>query len=211
MHDVSYLSKEEYTAITKRLQGGHWTPGTVENRWDYHSKTIELIKKFNIKNASDVLEMGTMGVRCVNNSDTIDYTERWGFEGKSPTYVHDARAIPWPIKDKQYEVFVALRVFQHLTPNQKECVKEAMRVAKKVIIVVPPNYNVKKLPESRGITYKNFVQFLDGIHPNHFVQTASGQLYYWDTQIPSKKNLEKTNIVLLVKKLIKRFLKKLKN
>lgn len=190
MADLSFLTKEEYSEITKKLEGGHWTPQTIDTRWDYHYRTIELIRALKIENAHEILEMGTMGVSCVKGSDTIDYAERWNFPGKEPTYLHDARIFPWPVKNKQYELFVALRVYQHLTPHQKECTLESMRISKKVILVVPATYNNKVLPDSAGITYADFLNYLNGIHPNLYLPTAQGLLYYWDTEKPSKLNLE---------------------
>jgi len=190
METLAYLSKSEYLAITKDFEGEHWTPATIESRWDYHYRTIELIKSLNPSCNSSVLEMGTMGVSCVKNSDTIDYAERWDFPGKKPTYFHDARKFPWPIDTKKYEIFVALRVYQHLTPVQKECVVEAFRIAKKVIIVVPDKYQNHVLPSSEGISYSDFYDFLGCIHPNLFVPTAQGNLFYWDTENPSHLNIE---------------------
>lgn len=200
MKTPAFLTKDEYLEITNKYEGGHWTPETIENRWDYHCRTIELIKSLNIQNSNEVLEMGTMGVSCVKGSDTIDYSERWDFPGKKPTYIHDARSLPWPVKDKQYEVFVALRVFQHLIPCQKECTLEAMRIAKKVIIIVPAKYINKVLPASKGITYDDFTAFLGGVHPNLYIPTAHGHLYYWDTENPSKVNLEQVMEHIAVEK-----------
>lgn len=182
---VSYLSFEGYAERTKELGGKHWNPRTLERRWDYHRKALEILKEIDPESPKDVLEMGTMGVTLVNGSDTIDYAEAWNFEGKSPTYVHDARVVPWPMRDRQYEVFVALRVFQHLVPKQAECVREAMRVARKVIIVVPPAYSHPKLVDSRGIGYAEFLGITNGVHPNRYLSTDLGDLYYWDTDRPS--------------------------
>lgn len=191
MKEIQYLTKSEYQKLTQELAGGHWTTETTETRWDYHNRVIELIKSLKIKDPQQILEMGTMGISCIKESKTIDYAERWDFKGKNPTYLHDAREIPWPIKNKQYDLFIALRVFQHLIPVQKECVKEAMRISKKVILVVPESYMNKELPNSKGITYTDFVNFLDGVHPNLYVPTAQGYLYYWDTENPSSLNIEK--------------------
>ena len=176
--------------LVKKYEGKHWTLNTIEQRWEYHSRVVELIKFLNISSPSNVLEMGTMGVSCVDGSDTIDYMERWNFPGKKPTYIHDARVTPWPIKDKQYDLFVALRVFQHLTPFQREATIEAMRIARKVIVAVPDVYKNKELPDAKGITYMDFVGFLDGIHPNLYFPTQDEIVYYWDLENPSKINLE---------------------
>lgn len=182
---VGYLSFEEYAERTRKLGGKHWNPRILERRWDYHRKALEILKEIGPDRPKDVLEMGTMGITLVNGSDTIDYADAWNFEGKSPTYVHDARMLPWPMRDRQYEVFVALRVFQHLVPKQAECLGEALRVARKVIIVVPPIYSHPKLVHSRGIGYTEFLRMRNGIHPNRYLSTDLGDLYYWDGDRPS--------------------------
>ncbi|MBX2931821.1 MAG: hypothetical protein KF781_07750 [Chitinophagaceae bacterium] len=190
MNEIKLLTFEDYFAKVKELEGGHWTLDTIKLRWTYHYRVVELIKALQLKDASKVLEMGTMGVQCVKNGHTIDYAERWNFPGKQPDYLHDARKLPWPIEDKKYDLFIALRVYQHLVPVQKECVQEAMRIAKKVIIITPNYYDNNVLPDSRGITYTNFVEFLNGIHPNLYIPTELGDLYYWDTEQPSALNIE---------------------
>jgi hypothetical protein len=187
---LEYLTDEEYKSRTKELEGGHWTPNTIAGRWDYHRRTIGLIKALNIKDPSKILEMGTMGVSCVKNAQTIDYAERWNFPGKKPNYLHDARKTPWPIEDKAFELFIALRVYMHLTPRQEKCVMEAIRIAKKIIIVTSETYQNSRLPNSKGITYSDFVNYLDGIHPNLYTPTRQGSLFYWDTEKPSYLNIE---------------------
>lgn len=189
---MEYLTKQDYISIVSGFNAqskGHWSTITNE-RWDYYGRAIGLIKELGLRDPSKIIEMGTMGISCVKGIDTIDYAEQWDFPGKQPTYLHDARQLPWPITDKSYELFIALRVYQHLAPMQKECTIEAMRIAKKVIIVVPPTYNLAEMfPESKGIHYNDFVAFLEGIHPNIYTPTLAGGLYYWDTEAPSTLNL----------------------
>lgn len=194
MNKLNFPDYDSFSEKTKGIKQGHWVSQPVQSRWDYHSRVINLIKSLDIDDPSRVLEMGTVGVQCVIGSHTIDFAEAWNYPGKSPNYMHDARQIPWPIQDKQYDLFVALRVFQHLAPKQKECVQEAMRIADKVIIVSPLQYNIELYPNSKGINYSDFVGYLDGIHPNLFIHTSMGFLYYWDTKNPSHINLE--NVVL---------------
>ncbi len=190
MKKIEFLTKDEYIKYVNVLQDGHWTKETINIRWDYHFRTIELIKSMDIVDPKKILEMGTMGVSCVKGSDTIDYLERWDFKKKNPTYINDARLFPWPIENKKYDVFVALRVFQHLVPAQSEAVIEAMKISKKIIIVIPEDYDNVILPNSKGITYKDLVSFLKGVHPNLYIPTSFGNLFYWDTENPSYLNLE---------------------
>lgn len=191
---ITYLDKEEYYEkikyINQSTEGGHWTPGSIERRWDYHSKVVSLIKDIKISSPDEILEIGTMGVKCVHESTTLDFTEKWDFPGKKPDIVHDLRILPWPVKEKQFELLVALRVFQHLAPSQRECFLEATRIAKKIILVVPGEYKNTQIPDSKGMAYQDFVNYLDGIHPNIYAKTAMGDLYYWDLDCKSKINLE---------------------
>lgn len=228
MNRIDYLSKEEYTQHVRDKEDGHWTVETIDIRWDYHFRSIELIKASGINDSKKVLEMGTMGVSCVKGSDTIDYEERWNFEGKNPTYLHDARLTPWPIENKKYDVFVALRVFQHLVPSQPQAIKEAFRIAKKVLLVIPEEYVNPVIPASKGISYKDFVTILDGVHPNVYFKTAFGSMFFWDSENLSYIDLEAEmkNVKLVtsqkqksktpktakskLKSLIKKILKKLK-
>ncbi|MFM7233855.1 MAG: hypothetical protein ACKOZM_04635 [Flavobacteriales bacterium] len=187
---MTYLSFEQYTELVQKLNGGHWTKATIATRWDYHLKAIELIKSLEAQGSRTVLEMGTMGVKCVAESDTIDFLEKWDFEGKQPTYPHDCRNFPWPVETGSYDVFVSLRVFQHLQPVQKEAFLEAKRIARNVIIVVPRAYNNQLIPDSKPITYKDFLDFNGGVHPNVFLPTKFGDLYLWCADNPSSLNIE---------------------
>jgi predicted Ser/Thr protein kinase len=54
-----------------------------------------------------------------------------------PTYNHDLRIIPWPIKDKQYNIFIALRVFHHMIDKAEECFNEMCRISDFIILVLP--------------------------------------------------------------------------
>lgn len=185
-----YLTKEQFYSAVQKFEGGHWTKETIDYRWKYHFQTISLVKELNIQAPKNVLEMGTMGICCVNGSDTLDYSERWDFPGKKPTFLHDARITPWPISDKKYELFIALRVYMHLVPAQEACIKEAMRISKKVIIVVPSKYENPIIPNSKGITYDEIVEFLNGIHPNIFIPSERHDFYFWDTISPSYINIK---------------------
>ena len=187
---MKFLQKETYFQKVREMMGEHWTKGSINKRWDYHARVVNLLKSLNLKDSDLILEMGTMGITCTDGSHTIDYAERWDFPGKKPDYLHDARNTPWPIADKKYEVFIALRVYQHLAPKQKEALAEAFRIAKKVIIVVDSYYKNAVVTHSKGISYSDFVNYLGGVHPNIFTQTAQGELYYWDSEKPSNINIE---------------------
>lgn len=122
-----------------------------------------------------------MGASIADTSDTIDYPGVW--EVFAPTFEHDARRTPWPVGDKAYDFFVALRVFQHLHPNQRECFLEAKRIAKNVILVVPQHYEFPEHPNSHGITEEQFIEWNDGVPPTLFAELAHnmGHIAYWNS------------------------------
>ncbi len=127
---MEYMTREEFDANAARNDCEHWSSASL--RWGYHHRALEIIKSMELSHPSKVLEMGTMGAQLVHGSHTLDYD--WDFVGKQTTHYHDARIVPWPISDKQYDLFVALRVFHHLRPSVEQCFREALRVADRVLI-----------------------------------------------------------------------------
>jgi len=121
-----------------------------QGRWEYHKRAIALMKSGGVSDPSKVLELGTMGCSVVRGSDTMDYAVNLEHYAVEPDYLHDCRFIPWPIKSDSYEWFVALRVFHHLWPVQREAFEEARRIAKNVLIVVPTKL-VPDLPAGLGV------------------------------------------------------------
>jgi len=174
---LDFLTYKQYKERIKKSKE-YWQSYLL--RWYYHKQVIDILKRSNTNNPKKVLELGTMGVTIVTNSDTMDYDEKFNFPDMKPTYPHDARSLPWPIEDKQYEWFVALRVFQHLYPFQKECFKEATRIAKNVIILVPNEYPSDK---GVGISLEQFVKWNDDIPPTIVecvpLKTPHHHLYCW--------------------------------
>lgn len=188
---LEYLTIDECEEIAQRCGSGHWDCTPLARRWDYHQKAIDILKCLALDTPEQILELGTMGGSLVKGSHTMDYDKRWNFPGKNPTYLHDATKIPWPVPDKKYEAFVALRVYQHLVPVQQACFLEARRISKRVVIVVPSEYNNKVLPESKGITYEEFYRWNNQVSPSLAAQTQMGDLYFWDDDPSSGRRVRK--------------------
>lgn len=174
----SYLSRAAYLARVERIGTGHWH--NADRRWIYHGAAACMARLVSPSSPDKVLEMGTMGVSIVPESHTIDYADAWQYDGKNPTYEHDARITPWPIESGQYELLIALRVFHHLAPNQEQAFKEARRVSRSMIIVTPEYYD--KVEGSKGIRYTDWVSWNDGREPTTVMELGEefGSLYFWD-------------------------------
>ncbi len=160
---VQTLTKEKYLRKTKEIEGKHWA--SAGSRWKYHELAANWVGKLNIENPKKVLEMGTMGVSIVEGSETMDYdtslnNRDWEITGFRPTFVHDARSLPWPFVDKQYELLISLRVFHHLVPVQAECFREARRISQNIILVVPDTS-----VHPRGIDRNSMIEWNDGADP----------------------------------------------
>lgn len=148
---MEYLNKEKFLEKIenlKKINPEHWghiekRPGqpVATERWSYHEKSIELLKSMN---PSSILEAGSMDITLANESDTIDLDMPelgWRLT-YNPTYYHDLTFLPWPIKDKQYDVFVALRVFHHME-NEENFLKEMERISNHIILAFPESTAAK--------------------------------------------------------------------
>jgi hypothetical protein len=180
---MKLLTRSLYESQTSAISGKHWEG--AHSRWAYHSAAVELVRGLDVKTPGSVLEVGTMGVQIVLGSDTMDYdanlaNKDWLIAGHKPTIMHDARNIPWPVSDGQYELLIALRVFHHLKPLQRECFAEVCRVARNIIIVVPGTD-----VHPRGIDEDDFIQWNRGVPPTKFIELPGrlGRLFYWFRQL----------------------------
>jgi len=110
-----------------------------EGRWAYFSQVINIIQEN--KEIKKVLEMGPSIQTIVKNCDIMVKPENdvWGRPQRyvAEEYIHDATIIPWPIKDKEYDLFIALQVWEHLVGKQKEAFREVIRTSKMAILSFP--------------------------------------------------------------------------
>jgi len=176
---MNFLSFEEYKnnaiTINNSKKNVNWIQ--YEERWEYHKKAINFAKELNLEDPKKVLELGSFGASIVKDSISMDFNLGWNLDNFKPNYYHDARKIPWPIEDKQFDLFVALRVYQHLYPVQKEAFLEAKRIAKNIIIVVPETYFGGKT----GITFDDFTKWNNNKPPTNYekIDDIFGYIYYW--------------------------------
>ena len=178
---IETLTEAEFGAAAKRAGNEHWK--NAVSRWSYHQAAIDCVRRVAPDRATDVLELGTMGISIVKGSDTMDYAEKWKAKHFTPTFQHDAREMPWPATDGRYAVFVALRVFHHLRPHQAACFHEARRIARNIVIVTPTDYDVKALRDtSSGIEEAEVMGWNGGLPPTECLRFGDwrGNLYFWD-------------------------------
>ncbi|AIJ44657.1 hypothetical protein O987_02345 [Comamonas testosteroni TK102] len=178
---VDFITKEDFIRTAELNNSKHWKTQPLENRWEYHEKSIQILKSLQISNPDEVLEIGTVGMQLLPGSETMDIEGYWNYEGKNPTYLHDARKTPWP-PEKKYKAIVALRVFQYLAPFQDIAFNEAKKLGENLIIVTPRGreYIPKGMEETKGITYEEFLKWNDGNPPDFHQEMKLGDFYYWN-------------------------------
>jgi hypothetical protein len=94
------------------------------------------------------LELGPGKLTMIKNSDVMVSPEDdyWGRpENQSGKIIkHNATEKPWPVKDKAYDLFVALQVWEHLDNKQSRAFREVMRISRMAVLSFPHNWNCPK-------------------------------------------------------------------
>lgn len=115
-------------------------------RWAYFSEVIEIIK--DQKDVNKVLELGPSFLPVVKDCDIMikPETDGWGRPSAAAPkeYIHDATITPWPVRDKEYDMFIALQVWEHLAGKQEEAFTEVIRTARMAILSFPYKWDCPK-------------------------------------------------------------------
>lgn len=107
-------------------------------RWEYFKEVISIIENYKFES---FLELGPGYMPIVKNSDVIlnPLEDQFGKPNEvfGTIYTFDATQKPWPIKDKSYDLFIALQVWEHLDNKQTRAFREVMRIAKAAVLSFP--------------------------------------------------------------------------
>lgn len=132
-----FLTKQDILSIND--------PYYTEHRWDtcYEDVITELKK---LPDVTAVLEMGPYKAPFVENSDVmdqLDFSEYFPFK-INKVIQHDCTKLPYPIKDKEYDLVIASQVLEHLGyfGEQVDIFKEISRISKKAIIGLPYKWHM---------------------------------------------------------------------
>ncbi len=147
-----------------------------DSRWEYMSIVIAWLQFLEPKT---VLEAGCNNAPVCLDSDTIGLND-------DTDIIHDLTNTPWPFKDKQYDVFIALQVWEHLKDKQKQAFVEAERVSNNIILSFPYVWNRPGNCHHR-ITEDTILKWSLGRLPNKtFITNETTQykrmICYWENK-----------------------------
>ena len=132
------MAKAEFEAIAKRYP-------YYRSRGRYMSVAAslagDLIEAHGLQSA---LELGPHLRPVIVGADVMDITAQPDLQipPAARVVLHDATKAPWPIADRQYDLFVALQVFEHLGTAQNAAFQEVRRVARHALISVPIDWEM---------------------------------------------------------------------
>lgn len=164
------MKYREYLSLTKKH------PKYYTGRWEYLFLIQGLV---DFVNPLTVLELGPAFYPLIRESDTMDIRARGSF---TPTFLWDATKVPWPIKDKRYDLFLASQVWEHLDNKQSLAFLEAKRIARNIILSFPYKWQVEDSIH-RNIDEKKIVEWTNGEIPRFISQPIGHsnrqRIIYW--------------------------------
>jgi hypothetical protein len=130
---MQLMTRDDFETMLNGPHGDYYA-----GRWEYFSIVLDIIQEIQPRR---VLELGPGWIPVVKDADLMlgPEEDHFGRPGSATgrVIVHDATRKPWPVEDKTYDLVVALNVFEHLDNKQSRAFREAMRVARHVILSLP--------------------------------------------------------------------------
>lgn len=106
-NELELMTYSDYKSLLCGPRGQYY-----KGRWEYFKEVLDIIQNEVVNN---VIELGPGLLPIVKNSDVITNPEEDSFgrpnDNKVEIYSFDATLRPWPIKPKQYDLFVALQLW----------------------------------------------------------------------------------------------------
>ena len=150
-----------------------------KTRWEYMA-IVQAWMQF--IEPDNILEAGCNNAPLCIDSDTVGLAPSDNYIGDHK-YIHDLTSIPWPFADKQYDIFVALQVWEHLNNKQHLAFQEAKRIAHHVILSFPYMWNTPPEDCHHSIDESTIVRWANGQSPNKIfitnITTRARLVCYW--------------------------------
>jgi hypothetical protein len=156
---MNLLTHNEFLTLSKQFPY-YDSKSTTWSRWDYMSLVIDEIK---LLKPSTICEVGTEGISLCKESFILD---------------HNLDNVPYPVKDKQFDLFIALQVWEHLH-NQSKAFDEVMRISHNAILSFPYLWNTDKENCHYMITKDKISEWTLGTKPEKVIPVKNRLVYVW--------------------------------
>lgn len=161
------ITKADYERAAARYR--YW-----RGRWPYLELAAQWVQE---AGPARVLELGPHSLPIVRNGHTME-RRTWG--PNSPTYLHDATRLPWPVPDASYDLFIALQVWEHLAGFQAGAFAEVMRIARGAILSFPFGWHCPTDPTHHGIDGERIRRWTLAVAPAEIRHVGRRVLYRFD-------------------------------
>jgi len=175
MKIIKKLTKPELVAYAdfkeaQKINPGYWK----ESRWAYTSQVIDKIKTIP-RSINSVLEVGCASMPLCKTSTVMDLRKSFLSTLRNPWVRHDATDTPWPFEDKQFDLFVALQVWEHLGGKQEQAFSEVMRISKGAILSFPYLWRMEDESNCHHMVTKKMIKkWTCGIKPSKVIKSQKG-------------------------------------
>lgn len=145
-----------------------------KGRWVYMSRVAEIVRR---EKPQTILEIGATDRPIALGCDNMDLTDNKLFP---LTYVHDATNIPWPVDDKQYDMVIAMQVFEHLEGKQRRVFQEIVRVSESAILTFPDRWHCPG-DCHHDITPEKIKDWTYNMEPREIISGVGRRvIYHWE-------------------------------
>jgi len=165
---MKIVNREQFQEKALATNEKYWLK-SYWKRWEYQSVVVDMLNQLDI---NSILEAGTMGIPLALDGCTLDINDK-----TKPTYIHDLTEFPYPFRDKEFDMFVALQVWEHIGDNQHRAFKEVCRIAKNIILSFPYKWKAGSACHL-GID-KDVIKKWTEIEPDEIVQVKGRIIYRW--------------------------------
>ena len=146
-------------------------------RWGYMSAALaqaaRLIHDHDVKTA---LELGAPVAPILTGAHVMDYKARPELDPTVEITIQDATQVPWPFADKQFDLFIALQVFEHLKDRQPEAFREVRRIARHAVLSLPIDWEMDDPRNCHHmITEERVLSWFAPIKPTRVIEGSTGK------------------------------------
>ena len=146
-------------------------------RWGYSSVALaEAARIIRDRDVRTALELGAPVKPILVGARVMDIKARPGLDPIVEVTVHNATRTPWPFDDKQFDLFIALQVFEHLGSAQSAAFREVRRVSRHAILSLPIDWEMADASDPHhDLSEETVLSWFAPIEPTRILEGNPGR------------------------------------